>query len=127
MMWILWIGLNCLFPTMVVAFVLNIVMPNLVTFIWGLTIFFKSPFFSLFLLVNCLIYGFGFWLFAKAISYAINQVSNDAHKVLEMTVVFILLFSLIGLPIYGSGSAFVSGSFARKTFWQSLPSFFCLG
>lgn len=116
--WIIWLMLNVLYPTYIFAFILTIVMPNIIAFFWALGFLVTGPPIGFIFLLHVIAYGFVFWIIALGCSFLIDQLPYRYLRIFALIFVLIILLKPTFAPIYGSGSVFGDGNVEGKTLWE---------
>ena len=83
-----------------------------------------GPPFGLIILLNAIVYGLLFAGIAKLLSIGICYFRQSWLRALLLTAILLSSLTITSIPIYGSGSAFGSGSVPGKSFWSLLTEGF---
>ena len=116
----LWLCFNLWLPTYMFAFILILIFPNVGTAIWGLILLVTAPPFGLVILLNAAIYGWLLSYLAKLLSIGICYFEQSWLRALLLIAILLISLTITFVPIYGSGSAWGSGSMPGKSFWSLL-------
>ncbi|MDJ0658525.1 MAG: hypothetical protein QNJ42_03440 [Crocosphaera sp.] len=116
--WIIWIMLNILYPTYIYTLILNIILPNITTLLWGLVFLVNAPPLGFVFLVYVVVYAFIFWLISLGCSLLIDKLPYIFLKIFALILIFLILLKPTFSPIYGSGSGFRAGNLPGKNLWQ---------